>query len=155
MTTINEVSQDTIKLEAYLEEKKPGDVLYFSEVENETGVKMTATGKGYLRTAIKRAGHLYIPVRGVGVELVSEKTATTVISHRVIRIDNSVKKAEKTTKKVADKFYEKLNNEQKNHVNFIGSVFAAIRAYSVNAKKILANRPPVQNLEGRVLDVGK
>lgn len=76
----------------------------------------------------------YSPVRGEGIELASPDNAIAIVSKRVIKIDNSVKRAEKTTKRVTNQFYDKLSEHEQKNVNYLSAVFASLRAYSQSAK---------------------
>lgn len=133
--TIAEVSKQTLRIEGVLKTFRPGEYIPYHTIEQLSGVRMDHKGKGYLRTALNRLRIEYSPVIGKGIELASPTNAISIVSKRVIRIDNSVKKAEKTTRRVTDQFYNQLTEAEQNNVNFIGSAFAAIRLYSQSAKK--------------------
>lgn len=134
MNTIAEVSQQTLRIENILKKSKPGDFVTYKNIESQSGVKMDNKGKGYLRTALNRLKLEYSPVHGEGIELASSSNAIALVSKRVIKIDNSVKKAEKTTKRITNQFYDKLSEAEQKNVNYLSAVFASLRAYSQSAK---------------------
>lgn len=136
-------SEHTLMIEAYLKTLNAGDRVSYETIAQESAVPMDTKGKSYLRTAANRLNIEYSSIRGQGIELCSEMNATGMIATRVQRIDKSVKRADKTTKRVTDQFYEKLSNEDKQHVNVVASMFGAIRAYSNNAR-LLFKKPIVK-----------
>lgn len=134
MNTIAELSKQSIHIENTLKDRKPGDFITYGEIESTTGVKMDNKGKSYLRTALNRLKMEYAVVRGQGIELAGTSNAIAIVSKRVIKIDNSVKRAEKTTKRISDQFYEKLEDHEQKNINYLSAVFGSLRAYSKSAK---------------------
>lgn len=134
MNTIAEVSKQALKIESVLRSAKPGDFITYKNLEVLSGVKMDNKGKGYMRTALNRLKLEYSPVIGEGIQLASPESAISIVSKRVIKIDNSVKRAEKTTKRVTGQFYDKLTEHEQRNVNYLSAVFASLRAYSQSAK---------------------
>jgi hypothetical protein len=133
-TTIAEISKQSLKLEETLRSFKAGEFIPYKILESLSGVRMDNKGKGYLRTALNRLKLEYSPVIGQGIQLASAENAISIVSKRVIRIDNSVKRAEKTTKRVTNQFYDKLTEHEQRNVNYLSAVFASLRAYSQSAK---------------------
>lgn len=134
MNTIAEVSKETLKIENILKISKPGEFITYKNIEKISGVRMDNKGKSYLRTALNRLKFEYSPVKGEGIQLASPENAIAIVSKRVIKIDNSVKRAEKTTKRVTNQFYDKLTEHEQKNVNYLSAVFASLRAYSQSAK---------------------
>lgn len=134
MNTISEVSKQTLQIESVLKAAKPGDFITYKNLEILSGVKMDNKGKGYMRTALNRLKLEYSPRMGEGIELASPENSISIVSKRVIKIDNSVKRAEKTTKRVTNQFYDKLTEHEQKNVNYLSAVFASLRAYSQSAK---------------------
>lgn len=134
MNTIAQASSQTLKIENVLKAYKPGEFIPYKNIESLTGVKMDNKGKGYLRTALNRLKLEYSPVSGQGIELASAQNAIVIVSKRVIKIDNSVKRAEKTTKRITNQFYNDLPEHDQKNVNYLSAVFAALSAYSKSAK---------------------
>lgn len=134
MNTIAEVSKETLRIENVLKTCKPGEFLSYANITNLSGVKMDNRGKQFLRTALNRLKLEYSPVMGKGIELAGPMNAIGIVSKRVIKIDNSVKRAEKTTKRVTNQFYDQLGEHEQKNINYLGAVFASLRAYSQSAK---------------------
>lgn len=143
MKTIAKVSDETLKIENVLQSLKPGEEITYQRLKELSGVTMDNKGKAYMRTAMNRLKLEYSPMFGLGVKLCDSNVATQFIGTKVVRIDKAVRRAEKTTKRVTNQFYNQLNEHDQKQVNFIGSVFAAIRVYSTNAKQIF-KKPDVK-----------
>lgn len=134
MNTISEVSKQTLQIESVLKAAKPGDFITYRNLEILSGVKMDTKGKGYMRSALNRLKLEYCPVIGEGIQLASPENSISIVSKRVIRIDSSVRRAEKTTKRITNQFYDKLTEHEQKNVNYLSAVFASLRAYSQSAK---------------------
>ena len=140
MSTLAKISEDSLTLISYLKDVEHGQILSYQQIEQDTGVKMdTPTGKSYLRTACKKLKREYSCLRGVGIELASAKTASTLVVGRLVRVDNAVKKAERTYKNVSLAFYNELPPQEQKQINFIGAAFGAIRVAAENGKYYLKN----------------
>jgi hypothetical protein len=134
MNTIAEVSKQTLQIERVLKQAKPGDFITYKNLEVLSGVKMDNKGKSYMRTALNRLKLEYSPRPGEGIVLASPENSISIVSKRVIKIDSSVKRAEKTTKRITNQFYDKLTEHEQRNVNYLSAVFASLRAYSQSAK---------------------
>lgn len=134
MKTIAEVSKETLQIEAVLKNAKSGEFIMYQNLQHLSGVRMDERGKQFMRTALKRLKLEYTVVPGKGIELSSPDNAIKIVATKVIRIDNSVKRAEKTTRNVTDKHYTEMKPEEQRNLNFLGAAFASIRAYSQSAK---------------------
>lgn len=139
MKTIQEVSQETLKIESFLNEKKPGDFISYKDIHNNTDVEMNNRGKSFMRTATKRLKLEYSVVRGEGIELASPGTTISIMTHKLVRIDNAVKRGEKSYNNLIP-FYNELNEDEQKKINFVGAAFGAIRLAASNGKKMLANK---------------
>lgn len=146
MKTLAKISEESLTLIKYLEGVEHGQILSYQKIEQDTGVKMnTPEGRSYLRTACKRLRREYSCLRGVGIELASPKTATTLIVGRLVKIDNAVKRAERTYNNVSVAFYDELSQEEQRQINFVGAAFGAIRVASENGKYYLRNAKKVES----------
>jgi len=140
MSTLAKISEDSLTLINYLKDVEHGQILSYQKIEQDTGVKMDKqAGKSYLRTACKKLKREYSCLRGVGIELASVKTASTLIVGRLVKVDNAVKKAERTYKNVSIAFYNELPPQEQKQINFIGAAFGAIRVAAENGKYYLKN----------------
>src|SRR6186997_969054 len=122
-TTIAEVSKQSLQIENVLKAAKPGDFITYKNLEVLSGVRMDNRGKGYMRTALNRLKLEYTPRMGEGIELASPENAISIVSKRVIKIDSSVRRAEKTTKRITNQFYDDLPEHAQKNVNYLGAVF--------------------------------
>ena len=127
MRTIPEISKETVLIEKFLESKTHGDFVSYAEVESATGVTMNYKGRAFLRTAIKRRKLKGMAARGVGYEIIDEKTAFTAIIHGTRKIERAVKGLHSTTKHVIGNFYNKLTDYEQKKVVQIESGCAALK----------------------------
>lgn len=135
---IQEVSEETLQIENYLKSLNPGDRVTFKGIEESTSVKMDLQGRNYLRSALRRLKLPYMSIRNVGIEVLSSHNASAIISDAVIKIDNSVKRAEKTTKHVRLRVYEELPANERKTIDVLGALFGSIRAFSNSAKQLFS-----------------
>lgn len=140
--TIAEISKEALQIEQFLKGCESGEFITYDMLETATGVRMDTRGKGFMRTALNRLKMEYTCVHGNGIELASPENSMGIISQKVVKIDNSVKRAEKTYKNITHSFYDKLSNEDKKQVHFVGSVFGAIRLAANNAKSFFKRENP-------------
>lgn len=143
--TIAEVSQETLKIQAFIEEQKDGTVLTYTELQQETGVPMSTSGKNKLRTAMKRARREYSPIRGTGIRLASADTALSLVSNRLVSINNATKRGDKTTKLMHEQFFASLGAEEQRQILFAGAVFGAIRIAAENGRLLYGKKKQVAN----------
>jgi hypothetical protein len=141
MKTIQQVSERTLKFESVFSEASLNQYFSYNELKKLTGIEMTDRNKTYMRSALRRLKLPYEVRRGEGIVLVGEKNAVRIAAHRVIQIDNAVKKGAKTTKEITVKTYHLLTEPEKKHINFLSALFGSIRSYSSNAKRIFAQKP--------------
>lgn len=136
--TIQQVSEDTLKLVGLFSSAEVGREFTFKNIEDLTGIKMDERGKGFMRSALKKLKMPYENIRGHGICLLSPENASRIVVSKVVKVDNSIKRAAKTTKQVSDRVYDKLSEEEKKNINFLGALFGTIRAYSTSAKRIFS-----------------
>jgi hypothetical protein len=136
MKTLPKISKETLHLENFLKEALEGEIILFDSLEAVSGVKMDAKGRGYLKTALNKLKLPYEAIRGKGLRLVCPDNALNIVAHKIIKIDNSVKKAEKTTKQVRDKTFDKLNMKEQEQITFLTAWFGSVRAFSNSAKTL-------------------
>lgn len=136
MRSIQEVSQETLKIENYLRSKKYGDYISYKDIESNTNVTMNNRGKSFLRTALKRLKYEYLCIRGEGIEIASVDSTMKVMTHKLVKVDNAVKRAEKTHNNLSV-FYTELSIEDQKRINFVGAAFGAIRLAAQNGKRML------------------
>ena len=143
--SIQKVSENTLKIENYLSGKNLGDSISYRELELKTGVKMNTYGKSYLRTAIKRLNLDYECIQNEGIVLISDKNAGRIIVHKLVKIDNAVKRGKRSLNVIYDRVYESLSEPEKKHINFIGAAFGAIQLAAENGKRMIKIQNKAQN----------
>ena len=140
MQTLAKISEESLALVNYLKDVEHGQILSYQQIEQDTGVKMnTQAGRSYLRTACKKLKREYSCLRGVGIQLMGVNTATTLIVGRLVKIDNAVKRGERTYNNVSVAFYNELSPAEQKKINFVGAAFGAIRVAAENGKYYLKN----------------
>jgi len=140
MQTLAKISEESLTLINYLKDVEHGQILSYQQIEQDTGVKMnTPAGRSYLRTACKKLKREYSCLRGVGIKMASADTAMTLVVGRLVKIDNAVKRGERTYNNVSLGFYNELPPEQQKQINFVGAAFGAIRVAAENGKYYLKN----------------
>ena len=146
MRTLAKISEESLKLIEYLKSIEHGQILSYQQIEKDTDVKMdTPAGRSYLRTACKKLKREYSCIRGVGIELASLKSATSLVIGRLVKIDNAVKRGERTYNNVSIAFYNELSPVEQRQINFVGAAFGAIRVAAENGKYYLKNAKMVNN----------
>lgn len=146
MKSIQEATMQMLAIKDYLELANDGAIIPYADVEKNTKVKMNEKGKQYLRSALRSLGREYACIIGYGIELESPENAINLVGHRLIKIDNAVKRGEKTANNVM-KFMNDMSDTDKKKVLFCASVFGAIRASASIAKKeYIANKQKTSKL---------
>ena len=140
MKTIQKVSEETLAIENFLKDMPEGKLITYEEIAKECKVKMDSAGKGYMRTAIKRLRLEYSCIIDVGIKLADTDTASTIVVGRLSKIDNAVKRGEKTFNIVSMQFYDRLEAWEQKQLNFVGAAFGAIRLAADNGKRILKEK---------------
>ena len=140
MQTLAKISEESLTLINYLKEVEHGQILSYQQIEQDTGVKMDKpAGRSYLRTACKKLKREYSCIRGVGIKLAIAESASTLIIGRLVKIDNAVKRGERTYNNVSVAFYDELPPAEQRQINFVGAAFGAIRVAAENGKYYLKN----------------
>lgn len=133
---IAQVSEDTLKIERFIETKNPGETISYDEISHESGVQMDLPGKAKLRTALRRLRVEYSPVRGYGIKTADAGLVMPLLSSKVVRIDRAVKRADRTQKNLQVQFFAALTPEEQRQVLFAGAVFGAIRVAAENGRML-------------------
>ena len=138
--TIGELSENTLKIQNYLEEQEVGTELSYKNIEHNTKVKMDLNGKANLRTALKRGKIEYSTIQGYGIKLADADSTMKILSQKTIKIDRAVKRAEKSHKNLQEQFFESLDEQHQKELLYIGAVFGAIRVAAENGKVIYSKK---------------
>lgn len=134
--TIAMVSESTIKIQAFLEKQKPGVEVSYKRIEHESGVRMDARGKQYLRSALRRAKIESSTIIGEGIVLADPDNAMGIVAHKLKRIDGAVRRGERSHKNIQEQFFESMSPEEQRKILFVGAVFGAIRVASENGRVV-------------------
>lgn len=143
--TIQEVSAETLKLENILSTASPGEEFTYQKLYELSGIRMDNRGKQFMRSALNRLKLPYEVAHGVGIRVLSPDNAMTIITHKVIKIDNSVKRAEKTTKQIAarEDIMNGLYDGDRKAVTTMIGFYGTIRSFA-NAAKQIFKRPEIR-----------
>lgn len=156
MKSLFQISKETLLIEDRLKELKNGEFISYQQIENDTGVKMDNKGKSYMRSALHRLKKEYAAVRGQGIEIASIDNANTIMIGRVVKIDNAVKRGERTHKILNSEFYDQMTPDEQKQQTLIGAAFGVLRAVASNGKKVLnssMNAKEISNHNSPVVDV--
>jgi len=138
MKTIPQISEKTLLIVNFLSTQHPGALITYKMIERATGVKMNTAGKSYLRTALHKLKLEYERVINEGIILAWEKNTTRILTHKLTKIDNAVKRGEKSYLNLNQAFYDKLTAIERKQINFIGAAFGAIRLAAENGRKAIS-----------------
>lgn len=139
MKTIPEKSIDRVLLDKYCLLLNPGDTRTWEEISDKSTVGMDAAGKQKLRSALRAIKLEYLPVRGIGVQIVDPRTVVIHTQGKLIKVDNATRSATRSFKNNISRFEEDLTEEDQKHTRYIGSIFGAIQAYTSHIKSIRKN----------------
>lgn len=134
--TLANASEDYLRLLTYIQDKPDGEVVEYTATEKDTGVIMDYTGKNKLRRAIIRSKREYSVIPNTGYKLACPEITMSILTFRLVGIDNKIRKAERSQKILQQAFFEQLPKDQQNNVLFIGAVFGAIRSSAEKGKNI-------------------
>ena len=140
MKSIPDVSTHTLNIEEFLKTRKPGDLVTYKEVEKLTGMSINAGARQYLYTAMRRLKLEHETIRGVGFRLGAPDNATKIVVQKVVKVDSSVRRAEKTHRNISTAFIDQLTPEEKRQIHYTGAIFGAIRLYSQQGRKIASQQ---------------
>lgn len=138
--TIAEISEETIKLQMYIESKQHGEELSFDRIAHDTGVVMDERNKQKLRVALKRAKREYSAIINYGIKLADSHSTMGLLTNKLVKIDRAVRRGERTQKNLQEQFFSSLNTQEQKEILYIGAVFGAIRVAAENGKVIYSKR---------------
>ena len=144
MRTVGKISKDSIKLYNYFRGLSPGTELSYCQIENDTGIKMDEIGKNHMRTALNKAKIEYDLIWGYGIVLAQPDNVIKILNTKLIKIDNAVKKADKTNKNLGV-FYSELPPHEQKQVLMVGAVFGAIRVAADNGKRLYKHKNKIND----------
>jgi hypothetical protein len=143
LTSIPEREEQVSQLKTYFAEQADGEDLSWLRIEADTGIKMNALGRDLVRNALKKLRRPYEAVRGEGVRLSSPDNTMTIMKGRFARIDNSVRRADRTRHQLSERHLEQLSAVDKQKMLTLAGFFGAVRAFAGEAAaKLLPPKEP-------------
>ncbi len=153
MKTVAQMSEEAVRLTQYIEGLPEGADITYDTVREELGIKMNTIGKNKLRQAIERCRREYTNIRNVGYQLADPGNSMAILSTRLQRIDQTVKRADKSQVIIYDDFYDRLPPEQQKAVVFLGATFGAIRVAAESGKRVYGRQGTRVLAPAQTLDV--
>lgn len=126
-----EVKVQTLK--EYFEAQPDGDELSWMRIEADTGIAMDLRGKGLARTALKKLRRPYEALRGQGLRLSSPESAIVIMGGKFGRIDNAVRRADRTRACLQDRHLAQMNQRDQSKMLTLAGFFGAVRAFATEA----------------------
>lgn len=126
-----EVAKILKTLTEYIDGQPDGEDLPWIRIEADTGVKMDNFGKTMLRRALRRRP--YEAIRGVGVRLSCPQTALVIAQSKLVAVDNSVRRADKTQQELQARHLSQMATGDQQRMLLLASFFGAIRTVAKNA----------------------
>lgn len=145
MKTIPQVSDDTLKLQAFIEKQKEGTELSFNNIQSKTGIRMDEKGKSYLKTALKRSKMEYSSIRGYGIKIAETSDVMPILTNKLVKIDKAVRRGEKCQKNLQEKFFDSLDQQTQKQILFVGAVFGAVRVAAENGRVVYSKAKQIDS----------
>lgn len=121
-------NEEMLKLKAFFEQIPRGTYVSYTEIQSKTGIKMNDRGKQLMRSALRSLHYEYNCNIGNGIELESEKNCMAIVTGRMRRVSSGLKRADKTTMRMTERYLDELPPEHKNRLLATASLFGAIKA---------------------------
>lgn len=131
-----EPSKELAVLKGFFSELPSGAYVSYEEITRKTGIAMNARGKSIMRSALRSLKREYHADKGNGIELESPKNAMVLVTGRVKRASNSLRRADKTTTRMAERYVEELPKDDRDRLLMTASLFGAIRAMAKGLSSI-------------------
>jgi hypothetical protein len=137
-SNIFEASEEFIALEKYISSVPPGSVLSWMKIQQDTGIAMNENNKQKLRGAMHKGRIEYIPIHGQGIKLADPLCGVEVVGRRMLKIDNSVKRGERSNTNIIKRFGPEIPHDERMCLENTAAIFGAIRVYAQSAKVAFA-----------------
>ena len=131
-----EPSKELAVLKGLLNQTPSGAYLTYFDIEQKTNIKMDSRGKSILRSALRSVKREYRCNRSEGIELESPHNAMHLVTNRVKRVSNSLKKADKTTSRMAERYIDSLKKDDLERLLMTASLFGAIKTMAKGLSNI-------------------
>ena len=140
-----ELNEETIKLRGFFENMPSNSYITYADIEKATGVKMTLRGKNHMRSALRHLKREYRSDKGVGIELEGAKNCMELVTGRVKRASNGLKRATKTTNLMQARYLEELPPDDRNRLLATASLFGAVSAMAKGLSQMYKEKVPSLN----------
>lgn len=117
----------------YFAGRADGDELLWEQIANETKIPMDATGRALVRRALRKVKRPYEAVRGEGVRLSSSDNTMKIMGGKFVRIDNAVRRADRTRAELSTRHLDQLPRRQKEQMLVLAGFFGTVRAFAKEA----------------------
>jgi len=119
------------KLTEYFNAQPDGEELTWLRIEADTGVKMAKHGRSLARRALRNRP--YESICGQGIRLSSAESALSIAHGRLVRIDQSVRRADKVQQELQTRHLNEMKVGEQQRLLMLASFFGAIRTVAKNA----------------------
>lgn len=138
---IFEQSEETGRIKDFLATANPGDVLTYAAIEDATCVVMDDVGKGKLRRALHALRLDYDCEPSVGITLASHVNGMRIVGGKLERVRSAIGRAEKSSRRVHQRFFELMSPEDQRRSIFVGAAFSAMNEAAKRVRYDDANSP--------------
>jgi len=154
-----EPSIEMIKLKGFLSDVPNDASVLYSDIEKATGVRMDLRGKALMRSALNGLRREYRSDRGVGIQLEGSGNCMNLVTTKAVRVGSALKRANKTTIRMVDRYVEELPPPDKSRLIATASLFGAIMAMAkgladiYKPKKIRSSQDEIKNYLPKRVDI--
>ncbi len=136
--SIPAIEERVARLAVYFSALPDGTELTWKQIATDTSISMNQHGRGLVRRALKKLKRPYAAVRAVGVILSSPSNAMAIVGNRFVRIDNAVRRADRTRSELTVRHFDSMEERDKGKMLTLAGFFGAVRTFANEAKtKIL------------------
>lgn len=126
------------RLVEYVNGMNDGEELSWLRIEADTSIDMRGqSGRSLLRRACEKAKRPYETLPGIGIRLSSAESAMPIVQSSFVRIDNAVRRADRTRKNVATRHLDQLPSTEKHKMLLLAGFFGAVKAFAKDASSKL------------------
>ena len=131
-----EPSKELVVLKSFLNEVPLGGFISYKDVEAKTEIKMNERGKSILRSALRSLKMEYRCDKGNGIEIESDKNTMHIVTDKVKRVGNSLRRADRTIVRMTERYVDQLPKPDRDRLLSTASLFGAIRAMAKGLSNI-------------------
>ena len=131
-----EPSKELVVLKSFLNEVPLGGFISYKDIEAKTEIKMNERGKSILRSALRSLKMEYRCDKGNGIEIESDKNTMHIVTDKVKRVGNSLRRADRTIVRMTERYVDQLPKPDRDRLLSTASLFGAIRAMAKGLSNI-------------------